>query len=41
MVKEKNGRALYDCLGYFNTFEEAVTARKAAEIKYNYTQPKK
>jgi hypothetical protein len=41
MVKEKMEEPLYDCLGYFNTFEEAVTARKAAEIKYNYTQPKK
>lgn len=39
--KRKNGRALCGCLGYFNTFEEAVVARKAAEIKYNYTQPKK
>lgn len=38
-VIRNNGK--YECLGYFNTFEEAVAARKAAEIKYNYTQPKK
>ena len=32
---------LYDCLGYFDNYEDAVKAREAAEIKYNYTQPKR
>lgn len=34
----------YDCLGYFDNYEDAVKAREAAEaaeIKYNYTQPKR
>ena len=30
-----------DCLGYFDNYEDAVKAREAAEIKYNYTQPKR
>ena len=36
-----NGRALYDCLGYFDNYEDAVKAREAADIKYNYAQPKR
>src|SRR5699024_10372797 len=39
--KRKNVRALYDCLGYFDNYEDDVKAREAAEIKYNYTQPKR
>lgn len=33
--------ALLRRLGYFDNYEDAVKAREAAEIKYNYTQPKR